>query len=59
MDTERYYAVASFMCKDGKISVTSVTCVRGEKENTKFYPLMGIITDVEENFSRMIWLVEQ
>lgn len=52
MEVERYYyAVASFMRKDGKISVSSVTCsVRGEKENTKFYPLMEIITDVEENF---------
>lgn len=39
------------MRKDGKISVSSVTCsVSGEKENTKFYPLMEIITDVEENF---------
>lgn len=52
MDTERYYyAVASFMRKDGKISVSSVTCsVRGEKEDVKFYPLMNIITDVEEKF---------
>ena len=48
METERYYyAVASFMRKDGKISVNSVTCcVRG----AKFYPLMEIITDVEEKF---------
>lgn len=48
MDTERYYyAVASFMRKDGKISVSAVTCsVREEK----FYPLMNIITDVEEKF---------
>lgn len=39
------------MRKDDKISVNSVTCsVRGEKENTKFYPLMNIITDVEEKF---------
>lgn len=52
MEVERYYyAVASFMRKDDKISVNSVTCsVRGEKENTKFYPLMEIITDVEEKF---------
>lgn len=52
MEVERYYyAVASFMCKDGKISVNSVTCsVRGEKKNTKFYPLMNIITSVEEKF---------
>lgn len=48
MEVERYYyAVASFMCKNGSISVNSVTCrVRGEK----FYPLMNIITDVEEKF---------
>ena len=52
MEIERYYyAVASFMRKDDKISVNSVTCSsRGEKENTKFYPLMEIITDVEEKF---------
>lgn len=48
MEVERYYyAVASFMCKNGSISVNSVTCsVRGEK----FYPLMNVITDVEEKF---------
>lgn len=48
MEFERYYyAVASFMCKNGLISVNSVTCsVREEK----FYPLMNIITDVEEKF---------
>lgn len=48
MEVERYYyAVASFMCKNGSISVNPVTCsVRGEK----FYPLMNIITDVEEKF---------
>ena len=48
MEVERYYyAVASFMCKNGSIRVNSVTCsVRGEK----FYPLMNIITDVEEKF---------
>ena len=35
------------MCKNGLISVNSVTCsVREEK----FYPLMNIITDVEEKF---------
>lgn len=46
-----YYAVASFMRKDDKISVSSVTCsVRGEKKDIKFYPLMEIITDVEEKF---------
>lgn len=39
------------MRKDDKISVNSVTCsVRGERENTKFYPLMNIITSVEEKF---------
>ena len=48
MEFERYYyAVASFICKNGSISVNSVTCsVRGGK----FYPLMNIITDVEEKF---------
>lgn len=52
MEIERYYyAVADFMRKDGKISVSSVTCsVRGEKKDIKFYPLMEIITDVEEKF---------
>lgn len=52
METERYYyAVASFMRKDDKISVNSVTCsVRGAKKDIKFYPLMEIITDVEEKF---------
>lgn len=52
MEVERYYyAVAFFMRKDDKISASSVTCsVRGEKENTKFYPLMKIITSVEEKF---------
>ena len=39
------------MRKDDKISVSSVTCsVRGEKEDTKFYPLMNIITSTEEKF---------
>lgn len=52
MEVERYYyAVASFMRKDGSISVSSVTCsVRGGKEDTKFYPLMNIITSTEEKF---------
>lgn len=52
MEVERYYyAVASFMRKDDKISVSSVTCsVRGEEKDTKFYPLMNILTDVEEKF---------
>ena len=39
------------MRKDDKISVTSVTCsVKGEEKDIKFYPLMNIITDVEEKF---------
>lgn len=52
MEVERYYyAVASFMRKDDKISVSSVTCsVKGEEKDIKFYPLMNIITDVEEKF---------
>lgn len=52
MEVERYYyAVASFMRKDDKISVSSVTCsVKGEKEDTKFYPLMNIITSTEEKY---------
>lgn len=52
MEFERYYyAVASFMRKDGKIGVSSVTnSIRGEKKDIKFYPLMNIITDVEEKF---------
>lgn len=52
METERYYyAVAAFQCKDGKITYASVACsVRGEKKDIKFYPLMEIITDVEEKF---------
>lgn len=52
MEVERYYyAVASFMRKDEKISVTSVTCsVKGEENDIKFYPLMNIITSTEEKF---------
>lgn len=52
MAIERYYyAVASFMRKDDKISVNSVTCsVSGEKKDIKFYPLMNIITSVEKKF---------
>ena len=52
MEVERYYyAVASFMRKNGSIRVNSVTCsVRGDKEYTEFYPLMNIITSVEEKF---------
>lgn len=39
------------MRKDDKISVSAVTCsVKGEEKNIKFYPLMNIITDVEEKF---------
>lgn len=56
MEVERYYyAVASFMRKDDKISVSSVTCsVKGEEKDIKFYPLMNIITDVEEKFKNDI-----
>ena len=52
MEVERYYyAVASFMRKDDKISVTSVTCsVKGEEKDIKFYPIMNIITSTEEKF---------
>lgn len=52
MKVERYYyAVASFMRNDEKISVTSVTCsVKGEEKDIKFYPLMNIITSTEEKF---------
>lgn len=39
------------MRKDGFVRNLSVTCsVRGEKKDIKFYPLMNIITDVEEKF---------
>lgn len=52
MEVERYYyAVASFMRKDGSISVNSVTnSISGDEEDIKFYPLMGIINKVEERF---------
>ena len=52
MEVERYYyAVASFMRKDGSISVNSITnSISGDEENIKFYPLMGIINKVEERF---------
>lgn len=52
MEIERYYyAVVSFMRKDDKIGVSSVTCsVRGENKDIKFYPLMNIITEVEEEY---------
>ncbi len=52
MEVERYYyAVASFMRKDGSINVSSVTNnVRGDEENIKFYPLMDVINKVEEHF---------
>lgn len=54
-----YYAVADFLRKDGKLAYTSVTSsVKGEEEDIKFYPLMNLITDVEER-SRMIWLAVQ
>lgn len=43
------------MIKDGKNSVSSVTCsVRGEKKDIKFYPLMNILTDVEEKFKEVM-----
>ncbi len=39
------------MRKDDKICVSSVTCsVKGEEKDIKFYPLMNILTDVEEKF---------
>lgn len=39
------------MRKDDKITVSSVTCsVKGEEKDIKFYPLMNILTDVEEKF---------
>ena len=52
MKVERYYyAVASFMRKDDKISASAVTCsVKGEEKDIKFYPLMNIITSTEEKF---------
>lgn len=52
MEVERYYyAVASFVRKNGSVSVHSVTCsVKGEEKDIKFYPLMNIITSVEEKF---------
>ena len=50
MKKERfYYAVASFMDKDGKITVTSVA-VRSSEEDSEFYPLMATIKRVEETF---------
>lgn len=49
MEKERfYYAVASFINKDGKMIVTSVA-VRSYGD-TKFYPLMATIKRVEEVF---------
>lgn len=46
-----YYAVAAFLRKDGKLTYTSVTSsVKGEEEDIKFYPIMNLITDVEERF---------
>lgn len=46
-----YYAVAAFMRKDDKLTYTSVTSsVKGEEKDIKFYPLMDLITDVEEKF---------
>lgn len=46
-----YYAVAAFMRKDGKLTYTSVTSsVKGEEKDIEFYPIMDLITDVEEKF---------
>ena len=46
-----YYAVAAFMRKDGKLTYTSVTSsVEGEEKDIEFYPIMDLITDVEEKF---------
>lgn len=46
-----YYAVATFIRKDDKLTYTSVTSsVKGEEKDIKFYPLMDLITDVEEKF---------
>lgn len=46
-----YYAVAAFLRKDDKLTYTSVTSsVKGEEKDIKFYPLMDLITDVEEKF---------
>lgn len=46
-----YYAVAAFMRKDGKLAYTSVTSsVKGEEKDIDFYPIMNLITDVEEKF---------
>lgn len=46
-----YYAVAAFLRKDGKLAYTSVTSsVKGEEKDIVFYPLMNLITDVEEKF---------
>lgn len=55
MKKERfYYAVASFMQKDGTITVSAVTHnVRGGEEATKFYPLMFVIDKIEEKFSEI------
>ena len=37
------------MRKDGKLTYTSFTSsVKGEEEDIKFYPIMDLITDVEE-----------
>lgn len=44
-----YYAIASFMDKNGGMTVTSVV-VHSYDEDTKFYPLMAVIKRVEEAF---------
>lgn len=51
MKERYYYAVAAFLRKDGKLSYTSVTSsVKGEEKDIKFYPIMDLITDVDERF---------
>lgn len=51
MKERYYYALVAFLRKDGKLPYTSVTSsVKGEEKDIKFYPLMNIITDVEEKF---------
>lgn len=39
------------MRKDGKLTYTAVTSsVKGEEKDIVFYPIMNLITDVEEKF---------
>ena len=50
MKKERfYYAIASFMNKDGKMTVTSVY-VHSTADDPEFFPLMEAIKRVEEKF---------